>query len=55
MLNIYLDFTKYLGDAAEANEIKAVFSGHVTLGALALSSTKVMFELMGIQFCHKIT
>lgn len=29
-----------LGDAAEANAIKAVFLGHATSGALALSSTK---------------
>ncbi|KAI5664956.1 hypothetical protein M9H77_24279 [Catharanthus roseus] len=29
-----------LGDVAEANAIKAVFSGHATSGALALSSTK---------------
>lgn len=43
MLNILYMSLKYLGDAAEANAIKAVFSGHATSGALALSSTKVIF------------
>lgn len=42
---IHVSGTTCLGDAIEANAIKAIFVDHATSGSLAFSSTKVKFSI----------